>query len=128
MGFQFAMNEAWSGTIYVDNFCFIDAAAGLPTEVAMAGNIPLKFSLSQNYPNPFNPVTNINYQLPQPGRITLSVYNILGQKVATLVSGKQQAGTYSVEWDAAGFSSGLYYYNLETDNGFSQTKKLILLK
>jgi hypothetical protein len=89
---------------------------------------PLAFALLQNYPNPFNPITAIGYHLSAVGDVDLSVYNILGQKVATLVSGKQKAGDYRVEWHASGFASGVYYYRLKTDTGFVQTKKLILLK
>jgi len=89
---------------------------------------PNKLLLHQNYPNPFNPKTNINYEVPVISEVDLSIYNILGQKVATLVSKKQPAGTYKVEWDALGFTSGIYFYKLETENGFTQTKKLVLLK
>jgi len=60
--------------------------------------------------------------------VELYIYNILGQKVSTLVSGKQKAGSYKVEWDASGFAGGVYFYRLTTDNGFAQTKKLILFK
>jgi hypothetical protein len=90
--------------------------------------IPQKFSLFQNYPNPFNPKTMIKYQLPITNYIDLSIYNILGQKVLTLVSQKQKAGYYQVEWNASGFSSGIYYYQLNTDEGFAQAKKLLLIK
>jgi hypothetical protein len=90
--------------------------------------LPEEFGLDQNCPNPFNPVTTINYQLPINSEVDLSVYNILGQKVATLVSKKQPAGQYEVQWDANGFASGVYLYRLETDNGFIETKKLVLLK
>jgi hypothetical protein len=86
------------------------------------------FSLSQNYPNPFNPKTIINYQLAMTNDVNLSIYNMLGQKVATLVNKKQKAGNYSMQWDASGFASGVYYYRLNTDGGFVQTKKLILLR
>jgi hypothetical protein len=86
------------------------------------------FSLSQNYPNPFNPKTIINYQLAMTSDVNLSIYNMLGQKVATLVNKKQKAGNYSMQWDASGFASGVYYYRLNTDGGFVQTKKLILLR
>ena len=86
------------------------------------------FILEQNYPNPFNPTTEINYQLPAVSLVDLSIYNVLGQKVSTLVSAKQQAGNYKVEWNAAGFSSGVYFYRMETDKGFVHSRKLILLK
>jgi len=91
-------------------------------------SLPLDFQLEQNYPNPFNPSTTINYKLNKMNVIDLSIYNTLGQKVATLVSGRQAAGSYSVEWNAAGFSSGIYYYRLKTTSGPVQTKKLIIMK
>ncbi len=86
------------------------------------------FKLSQNYPNPFNPLTTIVYRLSATANVELSIYNLLGQKVATLFSGNQSAGSYKVQWNAAGFASGVYLYKLTTDKGFVQSKKLILLK
>ena len=86
------------------------------------------YELLQNYPNPFNPATTISYQLPEVSEIEISIYNLLGQKITTLVSQKQSAGNYKVEWDASRFASGIYFYRLETDKGFVQSKKLILLK
>ncbi len=85
------------------------------------------FNLFQNYPNPFNPRTIINYELPITNEIDLSIYNPLGQKIATLVSKKMPAGKHSVEWDASGFASGIYYYQLHAGS-FIQTKKLILIR
>ena len=84
--------------------------------------------LFQNYPNPFNPKTMINYELAIMNDVELSIYNLLGQKVATLVDKRQNAGSYSVEWDATGFASGIYLYRIKTDIGYIETKKLILLK
>ena len=69
----------------------------------------------------------INYQLPVTSYVTITIYNLLGQKVATLVNKKQPAGNYKVEWDAGGFTSGLYYYRIEAGN-FVQTRKMIYLK
>jgi photosystem II stability/assembly factor-like uncharacterized protein len=89
---------------------------------------PNKFSLSQNYPNPFNPKTVISYQLPVISDVELSIFNLLGQKMATLVSKKQSAGYHQIDWDASGFASGVYYYQLHTDAGFTQTRKMILLR
>jgi glucose/arabinose dehydrogenase len=86
------------------------------------------FYLSQNYPNPFNPLTSIEYNLPQSSNVNLSIYNIHGQKVATLVSELQVAGQYNFNWDASDFASGIYIYQLRTDKGFFASKKLILLK
>jgi len=89
---------------------------------------PNKYVLLQNYPNPFNPTTTITYQLPVVSNVELNIYNLLGQKVATLVSEKQSIGNYKVEWDASSFTSGIYFYRLKTDKGFIQSRKLILLK
>jgi len=86
-----------------------------------------KYQLSQNYPNPFNPKTIFSYQLPVISEVNLSIYNLLGQRIATLIQEKQQAGSYQIEWNATGFASGIYLYRLQTDN-FIQTKKLVLLK
>jgi hypothetical protein len=99
----------------------------LSIEHLSSDEIPGQFRLFQNYPNPFNPVTNITYQLPKTSKVELYVYNLLGQKVATLISKKQQAGHYQAEWDASGFASGLYFYRLEAGN-FVQTRKMLLLK
>ena len=87
-----------------------------------------EFTLQQNYPNPFNPKTVINYSLPVTCHIELSIYNILGQKVSTLVSKKQTPGQYTVQWDASNLSSGVYYYRMTTDKGFSNIRKMMVLK
>jgi hypothetical protein len=86
-----------------------------------------EFSLSQNYPNPFNPVTKIEYSIPEESNISLTVFNILGQKVAELVNGNVKAGNHSVTFNASKFGSGVYYYRLESGNNV-QIKKMILLK
>lgn len=88
---------------------------------------PLAFRLSQNYPNPFNPVTKIAYALPKSGLVTLKVYDILGKEVATLVNEVKNAGSYSVDFSASGFTSGVYFYKLES-NGISDIKKMMLIK
>ena len=94
---------------------------------------PTEFALYQNYPNPFNPTTTIKYEIPDQARndnkhVTLRVYDILGREVVTLVDKQQKAGYYEVEWNAANNSSGVYFYRLETNTGFSQTKKMLLLR
>ena len=86
-----------------------------------------RFELGSNYPNPFNPKTQISYQLPVVSDVELNIYNILGQKVATLISERQAAGSYDVEWDASGFSSGTYIYRIEA-GVFQDVKKMILIK
>jgi hypothetical protein len=85
------------------------------------------YTLSQNYPNPFNPNTMINYQLPMASDVELSVFNLLGQKVAILASGRQEAGLHQVEWDASGFATGIYYYQLRAGK-YQEVKKMILTK
>jgi len=91
-------------------------------------HIPKTFSLKQNYPNPFNPATNIEYQISKTSQVDLSIYNILGQKVATLVNKGQPAGKYNVEWDATNVASGIYLYRIETSTDFVQIRKLVVLK
>ena len=90
-------------------------------------NNPLKIMLHQNYPNPFNPKTSINYELPITKYVDLSIYNLLGQKIVTLVSENQQAGYYNMEWDAGDLPTGVYYYILKTDN-FRAVRKMSLLR
>jgi hypothetical protein len=90
-------------------------------------DLPTTFSLSQNYPNPFNPSTIINYELPITKYVELTIYDILGQKVKTLVSKNQQAGYYQVEWDASGFASGVYYYQIRAGE-FWDLKKMVLIR
>jgi hypothetical protein len=90
--------------------------------------IPDKYSLEQNYPNPFNPGTTIGFSLPENVKnVKLSVYNILGEKVAELVNGSMQAGRYQYQWNATDFASGTYIYELRTEK-FVSIKKMILLK
>jgi hypothetical protein len=81
----------------------------------------------QNYPNPFNPVTVINWQLAAGGRVELNIYNLLGQLVASPLSGWRNAGKHQVEWDASGFPSGVYYYILKAGD-HQHVKKMILAK
>ncbi|MCP4633333.1 MAG: T9SS type A sorting domain-containing protein [candidate division Zixibacteria bacterium] len=88
---------------------------------------PMEFTLQQNSPNPFNPETTLKYSLPVAGDVNLSIYNILGQRVTSLVDGYQNAGQYNVIWNASSYSSGIYFYRLTTgDKSFS--KKMQLLK
>jgi hypothetical protein len=88
---------------------------------------PIEFELQQNYPNPFNPSTAISYSIPQNSFVTLKVYDVLGNEVATLVNQTQSAGKYDVRFDASNLSNGVYLYSIKTDN-FTSTKKMILMK
>lgn len=96
-------------------------------EIEVDVNVPIEFALEQNYPNPFNPTTNFNFSIAEAGMVKLSVYNLLGQEVKSVVNEYKEAGSYSVTFDAASLTSGTYFYKLETAQ-FSQTKKMILAK
>jgi hypothetical protein len=96
------------------------------------GSLPDQFELTQNYPNPFNPTTEIAFTLPQAAHVTLEIYNILGQHVATLVDDYREAGEHLVQWeskDTGGqqVSSGIYLYRLQAGE-FVEMKKMLLLK
>ncbi len=89
--------------------------------------MPREYSLQQNYPNPFNPSTNFTYQVAREGFVSVKVYNILGEEVATLVNEVKQTGTYPATWNAAGFGSGIYFCKMQTGS-FTATKKMLLVK
>jgi hypothetical protein len=89
--------------------------------------LPTEFALQQNYPNPFNPTTVISYQLPVGSYVTLKVYNMLGQEVAMLINGMQEAGYKSVELDASNMPSGLYIYRL-TAGTYTSVRKMLMIK
>ncbi|MEO6696086.1 MAG: T9SS type A sorting domain-containing protein [Ignavibacteria bacterium] len=93
----------------------------------LSNQIPNRFSLSQNYPNPFNPKTIIKYSIPTTQFTILKVYNALGKEVSTLVDKKQNAGTYEVDFNGEGLPSGIYFYQLNTED-FLETRRMILLK
>jgi len=101
-------------------------------EVEVTG--PIAFELEQNYPNPFNPSTSIKYSIPEGGFVALDVYNLLGEKVTTLVNGVHEAGRYEVSFDASnlpagrqGLASGVYVYSLRSGS-FNLVKKMLLMK
>jgi hypothetical protein len=99
--------------------------------VNLGESLPLSLVLDQNYPNPFNPVTNISFALPGKSNVSLDIYNLVGQKVMTLVQGSLEEGTYKYSVDGSNLSSGIYIYSLSTsgDNGSSViTRKMTLLK
>lgn len=95
--------------------------------VAWGFDVPAEFALHNNYPNPFNPTTNIRYDLPVAGYVTLKVYNTLGQEVAALVDGFKPAGRNMVTFNAHGMPSGAYFYRINTEQ-FTKSMKLILMK
>jgi hypothetical protein len=89
--------------------------------------LPSTYFLSQNYPNPFNPSTVIKYQVPQNSFVNISVYDLLGNKISTLVNQDKAAGSYELKFDASNLPSGIYFYTIQTGS-FTQTKKMILMK
>jgi hypothetical protein len=91
------------------------------------GAVPASFSLEQNFPNPFNPSTTIKFALSEKSNVSLTIYNQLGQKMTTLLNEEREAGYYSFQWNASGLPSGVYLYELQTDN-YRSIKKLILTK
>ncbi|MDP4117505.1 MAG: T9SS type A sorting domain-containing protein, partial [Bacteroidota bacterium] len=92
-----------------------------------SNSVPTTFGLNQNYPNPFNPSTIISYQLPKQSHVEVSIYNSLGQKVATLVNDVKEAGYYNVNFNASNLSSGVYFYQIKAGD-FNVTKKMMLMK
>jgi hypothetical protein len=108
-------------------FLLDDLAFAGTSAVAEARETPLSFTLDQNYPNPFNPSTQIKYSIPGTGPVRLTVHNLLGQSVATLVNQTKSAGTHSLTFDATGFPSGMYVYRLVTQQG-ALTRTMTLVK
>ena len=105
-----------------------DFNKGNITEVKQIKNIrPLDYFLEQNFPNPFNPITNFEFRIVNPGFITLKIYDVLGNEVATIVNANLPAGSHKYQWNAIRFASGVYFYRLHAGD-FVTTKKLILLK
>ena len=117
---------ASTATSFGEDFCTIKYTQSVGIR-QLSSDIPEQFSLSQNYPNPFNPSTKISYELRVTNYVMLKVYDVLGNEVKTLVNEKQNAGTYEVSFDASNFSSGSYFYKLES-NGYIETKKMLLIK
>ena len=100
----------------------------------LSKEVPDKFSLSQNYPNPFNPVTKIRFSITKSqnpnssgSMISLTVYDLLGKQISTLINQQLQPGMYEIDFDGAEYPSGIYYYRLITES-FTQTKKMMLIK
>jgi len=111
-------------------FCYISTDVREMPE--LADSRPPEFSLSQNYPNPFNPVTNVEFSVSRTAHVKLDIFNIVGQKVRTLVDEEMKAGKYVVDWDgkdenAHWVSSGIYFYRMKAED-FSDMKKMLLVK
>ncbi len=116
-------------SVYYPLFVEGGVMVGMPTDVNDDNNagLPTKFDLAQNYPNPFNPTTTIDFSLPKADHVVLEVFNVLGQRVETLLDKNLPAGRYQVEFDASSQPSGIYFYRLAAGQGVS-TKKMVLVK
>ncbi len=121
-------NQIYTGPIYLDNWR-VSYPVKTVTGILYNKTVPDNFKLYQNYPNPFNPSTTINYSIPKRSFVLLKVYDILGNEIATLVNGEENAGNYSVQFNSGinHLASGIYFYKLQAGE-FTATKKLILLK
>ena len=118
--------ENGESVIFFDSFKLLITPSDISIDNDTENN-PIEFQLNQNYPNPFNPSTMINYQLTMTNEVDLSIYNMLGKKVETLVSEKQQVGNYQVVWDAENHPSGIYLYKLVSGDAM-EVRKCVLLK
>jgi len=105
----------------------LDGGCKYSSIVEVEMNMPIKYSLSQNYPNPFNPETTINYSIPKASDVKIVIYDVMGKEVATLIDEKQEAGNYSVKYNARNLTSGVYFYKIETSD-FRDVKKMVLIK
>ncbi|MBU1873442.1 T9SS type A sorting domain-containing protein, partial [bacterium] len=128
-------NNWVTGTAYFDDFSVVKMAVAptaIEPENEKTTRVPEKFALLQNYPNPFNPETTIEYALPKQSKVTLTIYNVLGQQVRTLTNTVQNAGNYSIVWDAKNnhgeaVPTGMYLYVLST-NEQRMTRKMVLMR
>ncbi len=139
IGFAYYLQDVWvSGglefSVNADNielrlshFSKFGGGRGSVVDVQDEINKPKEFTLYQNYPNPFNPTTHIRYSVPEKSYVTLKVYDALGSEITTLVKGEKPEGIYEVEFNASKLSSGIYFYELRSNNNVI-TKKMILLK
>ena len=116
-------DDGWDATIYTLDFSQIVTSINN----TFSQSIPSGFSLEQNYPNPFNPSTNIEFRIAKRGFVTLTVFDLVGRKIKTLVQEEMIPGTYQIIFDGQNLSSGIYFYNITVEN-FSQTQKMILMK
>jgi serine protease len=120
-----ASNDA--DDVYIDEIEFRGSGVGSAGSAASEMLMPDEYELSQNYPNPFNPTTEFAFNLKQAGHVTIDIYNIMGQKVTTLVDQYYPAGRFTTSWDASQYASGVYFYRMTVDS-FAQTRKMVLLK
>ncbi len=120
---ELTIGDPHHGPILIPVVLVVVSVTGIKEEA----ETPEAFALGQNYPNPFNPQTSIQFYVPTQEYVSLKVFDMLGQQLAVLVDGVQSQGTYTVDWDASGFSSGTYFYRFQTQR-FSSIKSMSLIK
>ena len=129
----FWSNEFAENELAVGNYSYrlkqvdFNGAFEYSNEINVDVDAPAKYSLDQNYPNPFNPSTLIKYSVAQDGFVSVSIFNLLGEKVATLVNSNMKAGSYEVNFNASQLSSGVYFYSIEAGD-FKAVRKMMLMK
>jgi hypothetical protein len=134
MGFGIIGVNLASGTVFATHSllgCYINGVLYGDTILIninqISSEVPSSYSLSQNYPNPFNPATNIKFAIPKNEFVKITVFDMLGKELETLVNEQLAPGTYETNWNASNYPSGVYFYRLITD-GFSETKRMTLIK
>ena len=127
------IGEVYEGEIVINNNSVLTPIT-IPVTVHIVSSVsdnsvvaPLEYALHQNYPNPFNPSTDIRFDLRHAGHVSLAIYNVLGQKVATLADRNFEAGSHSLTFNASSLASGVYFYRIDAGQ-FTDMKKMILLK
>ncbi len=126
--YSFFFNRQPTTVVFDPNNDIVLKTASLTVGINSTSNIiPEKFAVYQNYPNPFNPTTNIKFDIPKNSFVSLKVFDVLGKEVAVLINEVRNAGSYSVDWNASVYTSGVYFYKLES-NGFSETRRMLLVK
>ena len=134
---EFLGNKSDVASIEIDKVVIADVVGNMVSTVSRSSSVDFKlipgsFALHQNYPNPFNPRTEIQFDLPENGIVEVAIYNLMGQKINTLISGEMEPGFHTIDWngkDMNGHSvaSGMYFYSFSS-KGFKSTRKMLLLK
>lgn len=117
----------FGGSFVTEDPSGICAGGTVTGDIEEVETVPTEFALYQNYPNPFNPSTLIKYEVPEKSFVSIRVYDLLGEELATLVNEEKSAGSYDVNFDAGQLSSGFYIYTIKAGN-FTSTKKMMLMK
>ena len=119
----------YKGGSYDGYTSILDTNIPYPVGIKQISNIAAEYKLLQNYPNPFNPFTNIKFSLYKGSIVGLKVFDITGRNVYTIIENKYfQEGVYDINFDGRNFNSGIYFYTIETETGFTDTKKMIIIK